>query len=418
MSRPLRLAFFNRSYYPEFGATGQLLTELCEDLVGRHGHQVTVVAGVPLSSAVPVSSPCWYRPVREEWHNGVRILRAYGTTLDKRRFTGRATNYMSYFASALFGAVRLGRVDVVIALTDPPIIGLPASAAAKMHGARFVFLCQDIFPEVARLLEDFQSDLVEALLARVGKFTVERADAIVALGDTMKRRLVETKDADPSRIRVIHNWADCDAIMPASKDNPFSRAHGLVDRFVVMHSGNVGLSQGVDRLLDVAERVRDLTDAVIAIVGDGAQKSALVNAAEARGLRNVRFYPYQPKSALIDSFATADAFLVSLKRGLSGFIVPSKLYGILAAGRPYIAAVEQDSEAAEIAREHDCGIVVPPESVAGIEAAIRELYSDRARARAMGHRARKAGLLFDRRRAVTAYEHVFLELTNGHRRTA
>jgi len=418
MSRPLRLAFFNRSYYPEFGATGQLLTELCEDLVGRHGHQVTVVAGVPLSSAVPVSSPCWYRPVREEWHNGVRILRAYGTTLDKRRFTGRATNYMSYFASALFGAVRLGGVDVVIALTDPPIIGLPASAAAKMHGARFVFLCQDIFPEVARLLEDFQSDLVEALLARVGKFTVEHADAIVALGDTMKRRLVETKDADPSRIRVIHNWADCDAIMPASKDNPFSRAHGLVDRFVVMHSGNVGLSQGVDRLLDVAERVRDLTDAVIAIVGDGAQKSALVNAAEARGLRNVRFYPYQPKSALIDSFATADAFLVSLKRGLSGFIVPSKLYGILAAGRPYIAAVEQDSEAAEIAREHDCGIVVPPESVAGIEAAIRELYSDRARARAMGHRARKAGLLFDRRRAVTAYEHVFLELTNGHRRTA
>jgi len=418
MSRPLRLAFFNRSYYPEFGATGQLLTELCEDLVGRHGHQVTVVAGVPLSSAVPVSSPCWYRPVREEWHNGVRILRAYGTTLDKRRFTGRATNYMSYFASALFGAVRLGRVDVVIALTDPPIIGLPASAAAKMHGARFVFLCQDIFPEVARLLEDFQSDRVEALLARVGKFTVEHADAIVALGDTMKRRLVETKDADPSRIRVIHNWADCDAIMPAPKDNPFSRAHGLVDRFVVMHSGNVGLSQGVDRLLDVAERVRDLTDAVIAIVGDGAQKSALVNAAEARGLRNVRFYPYQPKSALIDSFATADAFLVSLKRGLSGFIVPSKLYGILAAGRPYIAAVEQDSEAAEIAREHDCGIVVPPESVAGIEAAIRELYSDRARARAMGHRARKAGLLFDRRRAVTAYEHVFLELTNGHRRTA
>ena len=291
MSRPLRLAFFNRSYYPDFGATGQLLTELCEDLVGRHGHQVTVVAGVPLSSAVPVSSPRWYRPVREEWHNGVRILRAYGTTLDKRRFTGRATNYMSYFASALFGAVRLGRVDVVIALTDPPIIGLPASAAATMHGARFVFLCQDIFPEVARLLEDFQSDRVEALLTRVGKFTVGHADAIVALGDTMKRRLVETKDADPSRIRVIHNWADCDAIVPASKDNPFSRAHGLVDRFVVMHSGNVGLSQGVDRLLDVAERVRDLTDVVIAIVGDGAQKLALVNAAEARQSDERQIFP-------------------------------------------------------------------------------------------------------------------------------
>jgi glycosyltransferase involved in cell wall biosynthesis len=418
VSRRLRLAFFNRSYYPDFGATGQLLTELCEDLVAHHGHHVTVVAGVPLSSTVPVSTPHWYRPVREQWHNGVRILRAYGTTLDKRRFSGRATNYMTYFASALFGAIRLGRVDVVIALTDPPIIGLPASAAAKMHGARFVFLCQDIFPEVARLLEDFQSDRVEALLTRVGKFTVGRADAIVALGDTMKRRLVETKDADPSRIRVIHNWADCDAIVPGSKDNPFARAHGLADRFVVMHSGNVGLSQGVDCLLDVADRVRDLTDVVVAIVGDGAQKSALVTAAEARSLTNVRFFPYQPKSALIDSFATADAFLVSLKCGLSGFIVPSKLYGILAAGRPFIAAVEADSEAADIACEYDCGIVVPPGSVEGIEAAIRELHADRTRARAMGSRARKAGLLFDRRRAVASYEHVFLELTNGHHRTA
>jgi colanic acid biosynthesis glycosyl transferase WcaI len=271
---------------------------------------------------------------------------------------------------------------------------------------------------VARLLEDFQSDRVEALLTRVGKFTVAHADAIVALGDTMKRRLVETKDADPSRIRVIHNWADCEAIVPASKDNPFSRAHGLVDRFVVMHSGNVGLSQGIDRLLDVADRVRDLKDVVIAIVGDGAQKGALINTAEARGLTNVRFFPYQPKSSLIDSFATADAFLVSLKRGLSGFIVPSKLYGILAAGRPYIAAVEDDSEAADIAREHDCGIVVPPGSVEGIEAAIRALHADPARTSAMGQRARRAGLLFDRRRAVSSYEHVFLELTNGHRRTA
>jgi colanic acid biosynthesis glycosyl transferase WcaI len=418
MSRQVRIAFFNRSYYPDFGATGQLLTELCEDLVGRHGHHVTVVAGVPLSSSIAASTPSWYRPVREEWHNGVRILRAYGTTRDKRRFTGRVTNYLSYFASALVGAARLGHVDVVVALTDPPIIGLPAQAAAKMHGARFVFLCQDIFPEVARLLEDFQSDRVEALLTRVGKFTVAHADAIVALGDTMKRRLVETKDADPSRIRVIHNWADCEAIVPAAKDNPFSRAHGLVDRFVVMHSGNVGLSQGIDRLLDVADRVRDLKDVVIAIVGDGAQKGALITAAEARGLTNVKFFPYQPKSSLIDSFATADAFLVSLKRGLSGFIVPSKLYGILAAGRPYIAAVEDDSEAADIAREHDCGIVVPPGSVEGIETAIRALHADPARTIAMGQRARRAGLLFDRRRAVSSYEHVFLELTNGHRRTA
>jgi colanic acid biosynthesis glycosyl transferase WcaI len=415
--RRLRLTFFNRSYYPDYGATGQLLTELAEDLVARHGHAVTVVAGVPLNSgASGLRPPRWYRPVQEEQHNGVRILRAFGTTADKRRFAGRVANYLSYVTTSMLAALWLGRTDVVIALTDPPIIGLVAIAAARVRGARFVYLSQDIFPEVARLLEDFQSTRLENLLQRVGRFTAARADRIIALGDTMKRRLVTTKGADPNRIRVIHNWADCEAIRPAAKDNPFSRAQGLADRFVVMHSGNVGLSQGIDRLLDAADRLRDLSELVIAIVGEGAQKQALMDDAARRNLANVRFFPYQPKAGLIDSFATADVFIVSLKRGLSGFIVPSKLYGILAAGRPFIAAVEDDCEAAEIARQFDCGVVVEPGSVDQMADAIRGLYMDRTRAAAMAARAREAGLTFDRRRAVAAYDSVFLELADGHGR--
>jgi glycosyltransferase involved in cell wall biosynthesis len=411
---PLHIAFFNRSYYPDFGATGQLLTELAEDLVARHGHRVTVVAGVPLSAAAPVvSPPNWYRPVREERRNGVRILRAFGTAWDKRRFTGRAANYLSYFATSALAALRLGPTDVVVALTDPPIIGLVGDAAARLRGARFVFLCQDVFPEVARLLEDFQSRRLEAVLQRVGRRTVARADRIIALGDTMKRRLVETKDADPGRITVIHNWADCEAIVPAPTDNPFSREHGLADRFVVMHSGNVGLSQGIDRLLDVAGQLRHLPGLVIAIVGDGAQKAALEAEAGRRGLGNVRFFPYQPKERLIDSFATADLFVIGLKPGLAGYIVPSKLYGILAAGRPFVASVEHDCEVAQIARDHECGLVVEPGDTAAMARAIDAMYRDRARAAAMGARARAAGLHFDRRRAVAAYDRQFRELTDG-----
>lgn len=414
-TRPLHITFFNRSYYPDFGATGQLLTELAEDLVARHGHAVTVVAGVPLSSAAPAAVPsAWYRPVREERHNGVRILRAFGTALDKRRFTGRAANYLTYFATSMLASLRLGPTDIVVSLTDPPIIGLVARAAARMRGARFVFLCQDVFPEVARLLEDFQSQRLETVLQRISRSTVAAADRIIALGDTMKRRLVETKDADPSRIRVIHNWADCESIVPASKDNAFARAHELVDKFVVMHSGNVGLSQGIDRLLAAGERLRHLQDLVIAIVGDGAQKTALETQVRERGLTNVRFFPYQPKSGLIDSFATADLFVVALKPGLAGFIVPSKLYGVLAAGRPFVASVEADCEVADIARAHDCGLVVEPGNVEQMADAIRTLYEDRPRAAAMAARARQAGLLFDRRRAVAAYDRVFAELTYEH----
>jgi colanic acid biosynthesis glycosyl transferase WcaI len=402
-TRPIRVVFFNRSYYPDFGATGQLLTELCEDLVSRFGLDVTVVAGMPLAAEEPLEPLHWYAPVRRETRNGVTILRAWGTSLPNRTIKGRVSNYVSYFASAAVAALRIGWPDVVISLTDPPIVALTAIACARFTGARFVFLCQDVFPEVARLLEDFQNPRVEAVLSRISRFTVRSADRIIALGDTMKRRLVETKDADPSRIQVIHNWADAEAIRPAPKDNAFAREHGLADKFVVMHSGNVGLSQDVDGLLEVAERLRDLPDVVIAIVGEGSRKTFLQHEAARRALGNVRFFPYTPKARLTESFATADLFIVSLKRGLAGFIVPSKLYGILAAGQPFVAAVEADCEAAQIAGDHDCGIVVEPGNRDAMASAIRWLHGDQQQRRRLAENARAAGLVYSRRRAAEAY---------------
>jgi colanic acid biosynthesis glycosyl transferase WcaI len=401
--------FFNRSYYPDYGATGQLLTELCEDLVARFGYEVTVVAGMPLAAERTIAPLHWWAPVRREERNGVRILRAWSTSRPMRTFTGRASNYLSYFSSAACAAFRIGRPDVIVSLTDPPIVALTAIAASAATGARFVFLCQDIFPEVARLLEDFQNPKVEALLTRIGRYTVKRADRIIALGDTMKRRLIETKGADPDKIRVIHNWADAQAIQPGSKDNAFAREHGLVDKFVVMHSGNVGMSQDVDGLLDVAERLRDCPEIVVAIVGEGSRKTFLQSDATRRGLANVRFFPYQAKAGLNDSFATADVFIVSLKRGLAGFIVPSKLYGILVAGRPFIAAVDSDCEAAQIARDHDCGVVVEPGDRDAMAAAIRRLHADGPGRRQLANHARAAGLVFDRRRAIEAYRAVIQE---------
>jgi colanic acid biosynthesis glycosyl transferase WcaI len=399
----VKVVFFNRSYYPDYGATGQLLTELCEDLVARYGYDVTVVAGLPLAAEAPIEPLPWYAPVRRERRNGVRILRAWGTALPTRKLTGRIANYLSYFSSASIAALRVGRPDVIVTLTDPPIVALIAIAASRATNSRLVFLCQDVFPEVARLLDNFQGGAIEKLLARIGRYTVKRADAIVALGDTMKRRLVETKNAAPAKIRVIHNWADAEAITPGSKDNPLARELGLTGKFVVMHSGNVGLSQDVDGLLDVAEQLRDLPDVVIAIVGEGARKAALIAQAERRGLANLRFFPYQPKRRLSESFAIADIFIVSLKRGLAGFIVPSKLYGILAAGRPFVAAVEADCEVAQIAREHGCGVVVEPGNREAMAAAIRRLHADRVWRTQLAERARAAGLIYDRRRAVTAY---------------
>ena len=420
----MRIVFFNRSYWPDVAATGQLLTELAEDLVAVYGCEVSVVAGQALTPSTSlragpstalrtgpstslragsVGDLPWWRVLRHETHNGVRILRASGTRFRPRRFAARALNYLSYFLSAAVASFGVGRPDVVISLTDPPIIGLLARWTARRTGAKFVFVCEDIFPEVAVLLEDFHNETVNRVLDRINRGLLAHADAIVALGDRMRRRLVEEKGADPGRITVVHNWADCNAIAPAAKDNAFSRAHGLADAFVVMHSGNIGLSQNLDVILDAADRLRDRRDLVFALVGDGAKRKSLEAAASARRLDNVRFFPYQPKAQLDDSFATADVFIVSLKPGIEGYIVPSKVYGILAAGRPFVAAVDPTCEVADIARDHGCGVLAAPGDAADLAAKIRALYEDRPGTSAMGTRAREAAWLYDRRPAVKAY---------------
>jgi glycosyltransferase involved in cell wall biosynthesis len=177
-----------------------------------------------------------------------------------------------------------------------------------------------------------------------------------------------------------------------------------------MHSGNIGMSQNLDVLIEAAARLTAKDRLVIAIVGDGARRGGLEREVARRGLTNVRFFPYQPKARLHESFAAADAFVVSLKAGIEGYIVPSKLYGVLAAGRPFIAATDASAEAAIIARDHGCGLLAAPGDPDALADAIAMLYDDPIATRAMGQRARAAALQFDRRVAVAAYYRLFAQI--------
>jgi glycosyltransferase involved in cell wall biosynthesis len=411
----MHIAFFNRSFYPDTTATGQLLTELCEQLVEAHGCSVTVVAGLPLSTDIGnggcISDKSPRGLVQREWYQAINILRARGTRFSKRRFAGRFGNYVSYFLSACYAGLRVGRPDIVVAQTDPPIIGLAGYLAARRFGAPFVMAYKDVFPEVGRLLDDFRSAAVDRMLQRVNCFLVRKADRVVVIGETMRQMLIEGKGADPAKTIVIPDWADCTAITPGPKVNAFSRVHGLTEKFVVMHSGNIGLSQELEVLVDAAADLRHLPDLEVVFVGEGVKKPALQERAERLGVKNVRFLPFTPKARLHESFAAADVFVVSLKSGLAGYIVPSKLYGILAAGRPYVAAVEDASEVAAITRRYGCGLVVPPGKSGELADQILNLYYNRPLATRMGVNARWAALEFDRPRQVQAYYDLFRSLT-------
>jgi glycosyltransferase involved in cell wall biosynthesis len=351
--------------------------------------------------------------VGREHRNGVSIFRAAGTTFPTDRLTGRVSNYLTYFGSACVAGFMVPAPDVVVALTDPPIIGLAGVMTAVLARAKFVFLCEDVFPEVASLLEDFHSSAVTGALERVSRYLVRRADRIVALGDRMRERLIADKHADPTKITIIHNWADCSQVRPVERHNAFAREEGLADKFVVMHSGNVGHSQNLETLVAAADRLRDYTDIVMTIVGHGARLPALQATVRVRGLDNVRFLPQQPKERLSDLFGSADVFFVSLKQGIEGYIVPSKLYGILAAGRACIVAADRSAEPAAIVEAHDCGLTSEPGDPESLAAQILTLYRDRPRLARMAANARTAALQFDRPRQVDAYYRMLAEVTGS-----
>lgn len=410
----MHIVFFNRSFYPDISATGQLLTDLCEDLVREHGCRVSVVTGPPLRPSVE-HGPAGRGLVTHETYRGIEIHRARGTRFDTRPFAGRATNYITYFLSACWAGLRLDPPDVVVALTDPPIIGLAAWVAGKRARAPLVMVFQDLFPEVTALLPDFHSDTINALLQAVSRFLCRRASRMVALGLTMRQRLIDNKGASPDKIAIIENWADTATLRPGSKRNPFSEANRLADTFVVMHSGNLGLSQDLETIVDAAALLANVPDLSVVFQGEGVKKVALQQRVARLGLTNVRFLPYAERHRLSDSFASADVFIVSLQRGLAGYIVPSKLYGILAAGRPYVAAVEAECEVMALTRRHNCGLIAEPGSARDLADRILEFYRDRELTRRMGRSAREAGLSFDRRTQVAKYMDVFRAVTERTR---
>jgi glycosyltransferase involved in cell wall biosynthesis len=404
----LHVVFLNRSYYPDTAATGQLLTELCEGLVRDHGCRVSVIAGMPLLPAddqlVSVSGL-----VGRERRHGVEIFRARGSRFNKRRFIGRATNYVSYFLTACYAAMRVDRPDVVVALTDPPIIGLAGWLAARRARAPLVMAYQDLFPEVTVLL-DFHSETINNVLQAINRFLCRKADRIVALGETMRQRLIDNKGAPSDRTIIIPSWADTRAIVPGPKRNAFAVANNLADKFVVMHSGNIGLSQSLETVVDAAALLRHIPDLQVVFVGEGVKKRDLEEQARGLQLSNVSFLPFQPKERLAESFASADVFIVSLQPGLAGYIVPSKLYGILAAGRPYVAAVEPSCEVASITETYRCGLVAEPSDAGALAEAIMTFYNDRELTRRCGENARQASAAFDRSLQVGRYADLFRQL--------
>jgi glycosyltransferase involved in cell wall biosynthesis len=393
----LRILILNQYFHPDSAATAQLLTELCEDLAAWH--EVHVVTGRP--SYNPSERTASRGMISRESHAGVRVSRVWSTTFDRSSMAGRLANYGTYLGCSLASALAVTRPDVVIALTDPPPVGLIGLLVARLRGVPFVLVTQDIFPDIAIQLGRLTNPAAIAGLRMVSRRLFRSADRLVSIGRDMDRRLT-TLGVAAERIVTIPGWADVTAVRPLGQPSRLRREWRLEDRFVVMHSGNVGFSQGLETLLEAAALLTDLPEIAFLVVGEGAARARLESEARRRNLENVFFQPYQPKALLAESLGVADVHVVALRAGLAGYIVPSKVYGILAAGKPIIAAVEEGSEPALIVVEHRCGRRIEPEDPAALAAAVLEMRNTRLED--MGRQARTAAEEhYNRERASSAY---------------
>ncbi len=374
--RKPRLLVLNQYYWPGVEATAQLLTELCEGL--GEDAEVKVVTGVLHGHE---DEP------RHIVHNGVEIVRVASTSFERSKLGARAANYVTYLTSALLGGLRGPRPDVVLCMTDPPIVADIALLVARRYRAPLVVISQDVFPEIAVELKRLENPVATRLLRALVSLYLRRADRIVAIGDTMRRRL-EAKGAPPERVHVIPNWVDTSRLVPRDKANEWALRGGLDKKFVVMHSGNVGHAQDLDSLVRAATFLRDLDDLAIFIVGTGARHAELVALAERLEVDQVQFLYYQPRDVLAQSLSAADVHVVGLARGLAGYVVPSRLYGILAVARPVIVAADPESETAEVVERIGCGIVVPPGRPELLARAIRDTHDGKYDLEAMGARGR------------------------------
>jgi glycosyltransferase involved in cell wall biosynthesis len=273
-------------------------------------------------------------------------------------------------------------------MTDPPIIGDLGVLVGRRVGAPVLVISQDVFPEIATELHRLRNPAVVGVLGTLVGAYLRRADRIVAIGETMRQRL-EAKGAPPERLRVIPNWVDTRAITPQPRDNAWAAQHDLVSRFVVMHSGNVGHAQDLDSLVRAATFLRDRGDVQIVIAGFGARHTQMVAlAARLEVEETVRFLPYQKRARLPLSLSSADVHVVGLAKGLAGYVVPSRLYGILSAGRPVIVAADDESETTRLVRDIGCGLVIPPARPDLLARTIREAADGAFDLDEMGRRGR------------------------------
>jgi colanic acid biosynthesis glycosyl transferase WcaI len=385
----MRILVVTLLYTPDGGPSAPLFGMLCESLAAR-GHEVTVIAAAPHYPSGRVQDGFRGWRIKRTRERGVTVIRVPVPSIRRASQFQRLVQFAAFQAAAAFAGLSQS-YDVVLASNPALETWLPFAVLGPARGKPAVFSVHDVYPDVGIALGIFRHEAVIKAVAALERFCLSRSRSVRVLSRSFFEP-VAALGIPRDKITLIYDWVDTDLIKPLPRNNRFAREHGLDDKFVVLYAGNIGLSQGLEQVLGAAGHMRDQADIAFVFVGEGGGREALMAQAARRQLANVRFLPFQPRARLPEVLATADVSLITLKKGMGGASLPSKIFSILASGRPLLASVDAGSDTAELVHRSAAGVWVAPEDPVALAGAIADLKHDPERRQRLGKMGRQYAL--------------------------
>ncbi|MGK7937802.1 MAG: glycosyltransferase family 4 protein [Xenococcaceae cyanobacterium] len=383
----MRILIYSYNYYPEPIGIAPLMTELAEGMVKR-GHEVRVLTAMPWYPEGEIHPLYKGKFFLTEKIRGVTVQRSYIWTSKERNLRNRIGFEFSFMFFSLIQALKGWRPDVIL-LTVPGLpVCIPAALLGGIYGSPVILNLQDILPDAAVHVGLISNEKLIKILTNLERFAYRIATKISVIADGFTKNIV-AKGVALEKIVEIPNWVDIDFIQPLPRENNyFRKVNNLEDKFVVLYSGNIALTQGLETVIEAATYLKHIPDIAVVIVGEQKALARLQNYCSQCGASNVHLLPFQPREKLPEMLAAADVGLVVQKKNVLDFNMPSKIQVLLASGRAIIASVPATGTAASAINKSGGGIVTLPEDPQSLAASVEDLYNHRDKLIRLGNKGR------------------------------
>jgi colanic acid biosynthesis glycosyl transferase WcaI len=388
----VRVLLLNLYYPPDTSATAKLAKTVVDALAAKH--EVTILCGRP--SYDPTERRDWHLYQSEPLGN-VRVIRVGSTDYPRVQMKKRIFNYLSYVLLSVPRAL-FSPCDVILAMTDPPFEGIVGAFVAMLKNKPYVYNIRDMYPDMAVGGSIVEPSWLARIWEKLHRWALRRATTVVVLGEDMRNRIL-AKAVDPAHVAVVRDGAEISAASNPKPQLDESVIQAIREKFqfVLLHAGNLGFYGAWETLLEGARQLAGEGVGLV-FVGDGAQRERLESASA--GALNVRFLPFFPASKIPSVLAAADAHVITIRRGLEGVVVPSKMYGILAAGKPIVAVAPAECDVVSLGGQTGFSISVDPGRPGEFAERVRELLADPERLERMGRAAAAIAPQYDRKREL------------------